>query len=525
MRKDQYYYLTSIVLVSAYLMSSGFAIASVNTSGSIALSTVVLKKSNQRKHKVIRHRIRPGDSITSISRKYGISRKQLIRNNRLRRPYRLRLGRRLYIKRIRVKPKRKRVVLRGTRYSRRSPNRKRKRGKIKQVTSIRIRTYRHRVRRGETIRSIARRSKVSMRQIIKLNRLRRPYRVRRGQILILKRVRTVTVQRTVSPSKTSRNRRMRTQRIDVKKTKRTRSNTKLSQAQHKKANSINKVNTKPKKPLQPMRIRTYFHRVQARDNLRRLSKRHKVSQRQIIRLNRLRYPYHLRPGRKLIIKKVWIRAGHDEFQLGDKAGWQEIKPDKSGSRLISANKNNSHKFNVKIKKPSTIGNKQAKVGKRRAFNNTAPHKSNRHIAASGTSPRSVINKRGIREGTGNGFMTGSRWMWPTKGKLESRYSRSSKGIKITGQLGQSIFSAAKGKIVYIGSSLIRYGNLIIIKHNDTFFTAYAHNRRLLVREGEYVQRGQKIAEMGSASSGKIVLHFEIRKDGHPVDPLRYLPEK
>jgi lipoprotein NlpD len=117
------------------------------------------------------------------------------------------------------------------------------------------------------------------------------------------------------------------------------------------------------------------------------------------------------------------------------------------------------------------------------------------------------------------------WMWPTNGKLLSAFSKNSKGVKISGQAGQPIVASAAGVVVYSGNGLRGYGNLIIIKHDDTYLSAYAHNNKLLVKEGEAVVKGQKIAEMGNTDSDTIQLHFEIRKNSKPVDPLEYLPQQ
>ncbi len=100
-----------------------------------------------------------------------------------------------------------------------------------------------------------------------------------------------------------------------------------------------------------------------------------------------------------------------------------------------------------------------------------------------------------------------------------------KGIKIAGSSGDPVQSAEAGRVVYSGSGLIGYGRLIIVKHNDKYLSAYGHNREILVSEGDQVAKGQKIAEMGTANSGEPLLHFEIRKDGEPVDPLRLLPRR
>lgn len=119
------------------------------------------------------------------------------------------------------------------------------------------------------------------------------------------------------------------------------------------------------------------------------------------------------------------------------------------------------------------------------------------------------------------------WQWPAQGPLIARFQSNAslnKGIDIAGQLGQPIFSAANGTVVYAGRGLIGYGDMIIIKHDDDFLSAYAHNSRLLVKEGEQVRVGQKIAEMGSSGTDRVKLHFEIRRRGQPVDPLGYLPK-
>jgi lipoprotein NlpD len=114
---------------------------------------------------------------------------------------------------------------------------------------------------------------------------------------------------------------------------------------------------------------------------------------------------------------------------------------------------------------------------------------------------------------------GAKWLWPAKGHITRAFSSSNKGINIAGRLGQPIYAAAAGKVVYCGNGLRGYGNLIILKHNSVYLSAYAHNRTIYVREGDNVKQGQKIAEMGNTGSDKVMLHFEIRRAGKPVDPL------
>jgi lipoprotein NlpD len=118
------------------------------------------------------------------------------------------------------------------------------------------------------------------------------------------------------------------------------------------------------------------------------------------------------------------------------------------------------------------------------------------------------------------------WTWPAAGPVIGVFDESkSKGLAISGKAGDPIFAAADGRVVYAGSGLRGYGNLVIVKHNNTYLTAYAHNQSLLVKEDQVVRRGQKIAEMGSSDTERVQLHFEIRRLGRPIDPARLLPTR
>ena len=120
--------------------------------------------------------------------------------------------------------------------------------------------------------------------------------------------------------------------------------------------------------------------------------------------------------------------------------------------------------------------------------------------------------------------SGIRLSWPSKGDVIDRFDdNKNKGIDIAGKAGDPVQSAADGKVVYAGNSLRGYGNLVIVKHDNTYLTAYAHNKTLLVKEGDTVKKAQKIAEMGSSDADRVKLHFELRKNGKPVDPTSYLP--
>ena len=117
---------------------------------------------------------------------------------------------------------------------------------------------------------------------------------------------------------------------------------------------------------------------------------------------------------------------------------------------------------------------------------------------------------------------GIRLSWPAKGKVTGEFSESNKGIDIAGKVGEPVLAASDGKVVYAGNSLRGYGNLVIVKHDNTYLTAYAHNSKLLVKEGDSVRKGQKIAEMGDTDANAPKLHFELRVNGKPVNPTPYL---
>lgn len=121
---------------------------------------------------------------------------------------------------------------------------------------------------------------------------------------------------------------------------------------------------------------------------------------------------------------------------------------------------------------------------------------------------------------------GVKFAWPAKGKVIAGFNESSnKGINIAGKMGEPVDAAAEGKVVYAGSGLRGYGNLVIIKHDGNYLTAYAHNSKILVKEGEAVKRGQRIADMGDSDADTAMLHFEVRRQGKPVDPMKFLSQQ
>jgi lipoprotein NlpD len=117
------------------------------------------------------------------------------------------------------------------------------------------------------------------------------------------------------------------------------------------------------------------------------------------------------------------------------------------------------------------------------------------------------------------------WMWPADGKVIATFDDGKKGIDIAGKSGQPVLAAGSGKVMYAGSGIRGYGNLVIVKHTSTLLSAYAHNKTISVKEGQTVTKGQKIAEMGDSDADAVKLHFEIRQQGKPVDPSKFLPSR
>jgi len=122
--------------------------------------------------------------------------------------------------------------------------------------------------------------------------------------------------------------------------------------------------------------------------------------------------------------------------------------------------------------------------------------------------------------------SGLIWVWPVNGPVLAGFDEvKNKGLDLGGKAGDPVLAASDGRVVYVGAGLRGYGNLIILKHNSTYLTAYAHNQTLLVKEDQSVRKGQKIAEMGNSDADRVKLHFEVRRQGKPVDPIKYLPTR
>jgi lipoprotein NlpD len=156
----------------------------------------------------------------------------------------------------------------------------------------------------------------------------------------------------------------------------------------------------------------------------------------------------------------------------------------------------------------------------------APAAASSSPAKATSTPAAVSTAPVVAGGAAAGTDDDLGWIWPAKGAVVADFDEvKNKGMDIGGAAGEPVLAAAEGKVVYAGAGLRGYGNLVILKHNNTYLTAYAHNQSLMVKEDQVVKKGQKIAEMGNSDADRVKLHFEVRRQGKPVDPAKYLPAR
>lgn len=232
--------------------------------------------------------------------------------------------------------------------------------------------------------------------------------------------------------------------------------------------------------------------VKTGETLYSIAWRSDLDVRTIAKLNKILSPYKIYPGQKLI--------------LSEKTPSQRLQVNQSNSSTIKQNKNTSIKTNKKIKKAVAQIKKQE-------YGETV---SEEKVSEKPSWPMIEFSQK-IR-----------KWQWPAKGKMIATYStaiQGNKGIDIAGTRGDKVKAAAGGKVVYAGNALRGYGKLVIIKHNDDYLSAYAHNDKILVDEQQLVKAGELIAKMGKTDAQRVMLHFEVRFRGKSVNPLKYLPKK
>jgi len=228
--------------------------------------------------------------------------------------------------------------------------------------------------------------------------------------------------------------------------------------------------------------------VQKGETLYSIAWRANTDVRSLAKINQMNAPYNIFPGQKIFLSE----------------NTSKLSRDNSSSKKLNKS---SGKTSEKVHKKALALNKKQAYGE-----NVSSGKLNKNS----NSP-SVNFSQKIRD-----------WRWPTKGKVIAKFSTAThgnKGIDIAGRRGRKVVAAASGKVVYAGDALRGYGNLIIIKHNDDYLSAYAHNDRILVKEQQVVKAGDLIAKIGNTDAQRFMLHFEVRFRGKSVNPLKYLPKR
>jgi lipoprotein NlpD len=256
------------------------------------------------------------------------------------------------------------------------------------------------------------------------------------------------------------------------------------------------------------------YRVKKGDSLYAISFRFGTDWRELARWNNIQSPYVIHPGQLL---RVGATTGTPSNQSRDISG--------SGVQTAAAPAPGSQTRALDTPRTSTSRSTETEPVTQSAATSTP--------ATPATQSASVpSSSKGSQQPAGVSYSSPAgdpdRWLWPTEGRIISNFQANDatrKGIDIGGTSGQKVVASAGGQVVYSGSGLIGYGELIIIKHSDRMLSAYAHNRKRLVSEGEQVAAGATIAEMGTNDRNQAILHFEIRVNGNPTDPLNFLPKR
>lgn len=248
---------------------------------------------------------------------------------------------------------------------------------------------------------------------------------------------------------------------------------------------------------QPSSQKIDFHQVSQGETLYTIAWRYGLDVKTIAQRNGLSSPYTIFPGQKL---SLWTSNSSSQ-----------------GSQSVARSRKSPPKAPA------------AKRVNRLASNKAKPKSSTKANSGAVTKPRSKTKTRSKSPKKSQPKAASNiLWRWPSKGRLLSRFSGPNglnKGIDIAGNLGEPVVSAAAGRVVYAGNGLRGYGLLLIIKHNEQYLSAYAHNNKLRVKDGDNVKAGQRIADIGSSGANRMKLHFEIRKNGKSVNPLSYLPKR
>ena len=303
------------------------------------------------------------------------------------------------------------------------------------------------------------------------------------------------------------------------------------------------------------------YRVSSGDTLYSIAWRYGLDYRMVARNNGISAPYTIHPGQQLRLveyptrPKAGSQAKAPVTPAGSTAGTVGTAGATAGATKVTAEAN---KAKVPVTSGGTTGTTAAKTAgtakataggaqikapvakapaTRPPVAKTTPSTAKRIPATQSSATQSSASQRPARSSSAKkppAKKSPSKpkptanivWRWPTRGKVVRGFSGTThKGIDIDGKAGDAVRATAAGQVVYAGSGLVGYGNLLIVKHNPVYLSAYGHNRKLLVEEGDQVNAGQRIAEKGSSATNSVKLHFEIRREGKPVDPNKLLPAR
>ncbi len=239
---------------------------------------------------------------------------------------------------------------------------------------------------------------------------------------------------------------------------------------------------------QPESLKIHYHTVSAGDTLYSIAWRYNLDYKNLSKINKIKYPYNIFPGQRISLKGVAKRAKY-------------VAP-----------------------APTAVTKKRTERLPKRTVKASAP------APKPSPKPKKRLKKKTVKAPKVKSMSPSSSplvWAWPVRGSVVGTFKSGkglNKGIDIAAKLGESVRAAADGEVVYAGSGLRGYGKLLIIKHKSSYLSAYAHNRSLNSKEGDRVKKGQKIAEVGGSGTTSVKLHFEIRRDGTPINPLSVLPK-
>jgi lipoprotein NlpD len=261
-----------------------------------------------------------------------------------------------------------------------------------------------------------------------------------------------------------------------------------------------------------------YYTVKRGDTLYRIALDHGQSYRDLVNWNNLSDPNDIKVDQVLRVAPPDAASKRAANAAGTSAGGAQVgsvaAPSGVETRALSA------------PPPANVPNKNAPHGEKRLYSDATlaeMQKSEGGIAPP-TKPASAVEPS-TTEKPESASEESVTWTWPAEGKVLSSFDEGRKGIDIAGKSGQPVLAAGAGKVMYAGSGIRGYGNLVIVKHTNNLLSAYAHNKTILVKEGQSVAKGQKIAEMGDSDADSVKLHFEIRQQGKPVDPTKFLPSR